>query len=96
MFPLAHAPTQLIPHYALQGSCRVPSYHVLHSDTDLPLHTIERLTYELCYGHYKCSRSVSVPIPIYYADALAERAAVYDENDVLTPLAPQQGERLFF
>ena len=81
---------QLVPHSALQGSCRVPSYHVLHDDTGWPLDVVERLTYDLCYGHYKCNRSVSVPIPIYYADALAERTAGYSE------LAPEQRQRLFF
>jgi eukaryotic translation initiation factor 2C len=39
------------------------------------------LTYALCYTHARCTRSVSVPAPVKYADLLAFRAAYYVDTD---------------
>ena len=40
-----------------------------------------QLTYDLCHGHFKCNRSVSVPSPVYFADLAAERAvSLYEFN----------------
>jgi hypothetical protein len=74
----------LVAHYALQGTARVPSYHVLCNEPNpdpasaapkLEMEEIVQLTYDLCHGHFKCNRSVSVPAPVYYADLAAGRAA---------------------
>jgi hypothetical protein len=80
----------LVAHYALQGTTRVPSYHILanepHSDPAaaaprLEMEEIVQLTYDLCHGHFKCNRSVSVPSPVYFADLAAERAtSLYDHS----------------
>jgi len=73
----------LVAHYALQGTARVPSYHILCNDPNpdaaamapkLEMDEIVQLTYDLCHGHFKCNRSVSVPSPVYFADLAAERA----------------------
>ncbi len=39
------------------------------------------LTYALCYTYARCTRSVSIPAPVKYADLLATRAALYLDND---------------
>eukprot|EP00966_Prymnesium_polylepis_P336734 7391723-Prymnesium_polylepis.3 len=65
----------MVPHYALQGSCQVPSYHVLANTAGWTIDQMERLTYDLCYLHFKCNRPISVPVPIYYADKAAARGA---------------------
>jgi eukaryotic translation initiation factor 2C len=43
------------------------------------------LTYALCYTYARCTRSVSIPAPVKYADLLALRASLYiksnDESD---------------
>lgn len=38
------------------------------------------LTYALCYTYARCTRSVSVPAPVKYADLLAFRATYYIDN----------------
>jgi len=35
------------------------------------------LTYALCYTYARCTRSVSIPAPVKYADLLAFRATYY-------------------
>ena len=35
------------------------------------------VTYALCYTYARCTRSVSVPAPVKYADLLALRASFY-------------------
>ena len=45
----------------------------------LEMDELVQLTYDLCHGHFKCNRSVSVPSPVYFADLAAERAtSLYD------------------
>lgn len=33
------------------------------------------LIFDLCHLHYKCTKSVSIPVPLYYADLMAKRGA---------------------
>lgn len=35
------------------------------------------LTYALCYASARCTRSISIPAPVKYADLLAFRANIY-------------------
>ena len=39
------------------------------------------LTYALCYTYARCTRSVSIPAPVKYADLLAIRATLYIKPD---------------
>ena len=80
----------LVAHSALQGTTRVPSYHILCNEPNadvgasapaLLMEEIVQLTYDLCHGHFKCNRSVSVPSPVYFADLAAERATSLYECD---------------
>ena len=81
----------LVAHFALQGTTRVPSYHILcnepNSDSaaaapSLEMEDVVQLTYDLCHGHFKCNRSVSVPSPVNFADLAAERAtSLYDDDN---------------
>jgi len=97
----------LVAHYALQGTTRVPSYHILCNDPNsdpgaaapkLEMEEIVQLTYDLCHGHFKCNRSVSVPSPVYFADLAAERASHLYEHDnfVGGNFSAEQSSRLFF
>ena len=98
----------MVSHTALQGTAKVPSYHILlnegHSNPDyaVPRKTmqqIEALTFDLCYLHYKCPRSISVPAPVYFADLAAERAKdLYDRNGhfIGGDLNAEQSLRLFY
>ncbi|CAF4622122.1 unnamed protein product [Rotaria socialis] len=38
------------------------------------------LTYALCYTYARCTRSVSIPAPVKYADLLALRGTYYVGN----------------
>ena len=104
----------LVAHYALQGTARVPSYHVLCNEPNpnagfaapkLEMDEIVQLTFDLCHGHFKCNRSVSVPAPVYFADLAAGRAAnlygaegpASKQGDFLgSNFNEQQSLRLFF
>ena len=98
----------LVAHFALQGTTRAPSYHILCNEPNpdpgaaapkLEMEEIVQLTYDLCHGHFKCNRSVSVPSPVYFADLAAERAAnLYDgqRRFIGADFNEQQSLRLFF
>jgi eukaryotic translation initiation factor 2C len=66
----------LLSHFALQGTSRVPSYHVLENTnpSQMSKDNMEELAFDLCFLHFKCPRSISVPVPLYYADLAAKRA----------------------
>jgi eukaryotic translation initiation factor 2C len=91
-----YANFMMVPHYALQGSCQVPSYHVLANTAGWTIDQMERLTYDLCYLHFKCNRPISVPVPIYYADKAAARGAhLIDAQHNLIEATDAAIERLY-
>ncbi|CAF1596210.1 unnamed protein product, partial [Didymodactylos carnosus] len=59
------------------GTSRPTHYHVLYDDNRLTPDKVQMLTYALCYTYARCTRSVSIPAPVKYADLLALRAAYY-------------------
>ena len=86
----------LVPHHALQGTCRVPSYHVLANTAGWSIDQIEELTYDLCHIYFKCPRAVSIPAPVYYADLAATRGAnLYNAAGEFVDLSPAASKRLF-
>jgi hypothetical protein len=72
----------LCSHSGLQGTSRPTYYHVVHDDNSLSPNLIQELTYRLCYGYARCTRSVSVVPPAYYADLVAFRAKFHVKNSV--------------
>ncbi|KAJ3178507.1 hypothetical protein HDU87_003581 [Geranomyces variabilis] len=61
-------------HAGLLGTSRSAHYHVLHDENEFNSDKLQNMTYRLCYLYARCTRSVSVCPPIYYADLVAARA----------------------
>merc|ERR1719445_632635 len=51
-----------------------PAYHVLWDDSNFHADDLEILSYYLCHLYSRCTRSVSIPTPTYYAHLVADRA----------------------
>ncbi|KAL3320560.1 argonaute 1 [Cichlidogyrus casuarinus] len=64
----------LCSHAGIQGTSRPSHYHVLWDDNCFTADDIQNLTYQLCHTYVRCTRSVSVPAPAYYAHLVAFRA----------------------
>ncbi|CAF89690.1 unnamed protein product, partial [Tetraodon nigroviridis] len=58
----------------LQGTSRPSHYHVLWDDNCFSADQLQLLTYQLCHTYVRCTRSVSIPAPAYYAHLVAFRA----------------------
>jgi hypothetical protein len=58
----------------LQGTSRPSHYHVLWDDNSLTADELQQLTYQMCHTYVRCTRSVSIPAPAYYAHLVAFRA----------------------
>ncbi|CAM4856969.1 unnamed protein product [Rotaria socialis] len=67
-------------HHAALGTSRPTHYHVLYDDNKLRPDEVQMLTYALCYTYARCTRSVSIPAPVKYADLLALRGTYYVGN----------------
>lgn len=67
----------LCSHFGIQGTSRPAHYYVLWDDNDFKADTLQRLTYGLCHTYARCSRSVSIPTPVYYAHHATKRAKCY-------------------
>jgi eukaryotic translation initiation factor 2C len=61
----------------VKGTSRPTHYHVLYDDNNLKPDEMQMLTYALCYTYARCTRAVSIPAPVKYADLLAFRATYY-------------------
>uniref|UniRef100_A0A183T6C1 Protein argonaute-1 n=1 Tax=Schistocephalus solidus TaxID=70667 RepID=A0A183T6C1_SCHSO len=64
----------LCSHAGIQGTSRPSHYHVLWDDNHFSADDIQNLTYQLCHTYVRCTRSVSIPAPAYYAHLVAFRA----------------------
>lgn len=64
----------LCSHAGIQGTSRPSHYHVLWDDNNLCADELQQLTYQMCHTYVRCTRSVSIPAPAYYAHLVAFRA----------------------
>ncbi|XP_010249941.1 PREDICTED: protein argonaute PNH1-like [Nelumbo nucifera] len=72
----------LCSHAGIQGTSRPAHYHVLWDENNFTADEIQSLTNNLCYTYARCTRSVSVVPPAYYAHLAAFRARFYMEPEV--------------
>ncbi|PUZ37586.1 hypothetical protein GQ55_9G131000 [Panicum hallii var. hallii] len=67
----------LCSHSGIQGTSRPTHYHVLFDENNFTADALQTLTYNLCYTYARCTRSVSIVPPAYYAHLAAFRARHY-------------------
>ncbi|KAG1347516.1 hypothetical protein COCNU_06G013450 [Cocos nucifera] len=72
----------LCSHAGIKGTSRPTHYHVLLDENRFTADTLQMLTNNLCYTYARCTRSVSVVPPAYYAHLAAFRARYYVESDL--------------
>jgi len=70
----------LVSHASPQGTARPTKYHKLWDDNNIDEDDLQELTYYLCHMFSRCTRSVNLPTPTYYAHLAAFRARVYIEG----------------
>ncbi|XP_077490052.1 protein argonaute-2-like [Amblyomma americanum] len=67
----------LCSHAGIQGTSRPAHYYVVHDDSEFSSNDLQKLSYYLCHTYARCTRSVSIPTPVYYAHLAAFRAKEY-------------------
>lgn len=69
---------------AMIGTARPTLYHVLHDDNKFSSDDIQQLTYWLCHTDMRCTKSVSIPAPVYYAHlaAYGSRSLDFNANNI--------------
>ncbi|KAG6417322.1 hypothetical protein SASPL_119476 [Salvia splendens] len=70
----------LCSHAGIQGTSRPTHYHVLYDENAFTADGLQMLTNSLCYTYARCTRSVSLVPPAYYAHLAAFRARYYIEG----------------
>lgn len=68
-------------HAGIQGTSRPAHYHVLVDENGFTADGLQMLTNNLCYTFARCTRSVSIVPPAYYAHLAAFRARYYMESE---------------
>ncbi|XP_046856736.1 protein argonaute-2-like isoform X2 [Xenia sp. Carnegie-2017] len=74
----------LCSHAGIQGTSKPALYHVLYDDSNFTSDDLQILTNQLCYTYVRCTRSVSIPAPAYYAHHVAFRARHHLKLDSAT------------
>jgi eukaryotic translation initiation factor 2C len=77
----------LYGHAGLLGTSKPAHYNVLVDENNFTADGIQSLSYALCHVYARCTRSVSIPAPVYYAHNVCTRAKNHYD--------PQQVHRLF-
>ncbi|CAM0947478.1 unnamed protein product [Alopecurus aequalis] len=67
----------LCSHAGIKGTSRPAHYHVLWDENNFTADGLQTLTNNLCYTYARCTRSVSIVPPAYYAHLAAFRARFY-------------------
>ena len=61
--------------HALKGTPHPVHYNVLdNNDARLGADEVQRLTFQLCHMFGRCTKTVSLPAPLMWADVAAEKA----------------------
>ncbi|KAK8337586.1 hypothetical protein V6Z11_A09G199300 [Gossypium hirsutum] len=87
----------LCSHAGIQGTSRPAHYHVLWDENKFTADALQSLTNNLCYTYARCTRSVSIVPPAYYAHLAAFRARFYmepetsDSGSMISGLAAGRG-----
>ncbi|KAF9279099.1 hypothetical protein BGZ68_008138 [Mortierella alpina] len=68
-------------HAGLLGTSRPAHYHVLLDENRLTSDVLQELTYKLCFLYARCTRSVSLVPPAYYAHLVAARARFHFKGE---------------
>ncbi|XP_044367382.1 protein argonaute 12 [Triticum aestivum] len=71
----------LCSHAGIRGTSRPTHYHVLLDENRFSADALQTLTYNLCYTYARCTRSVSIVPPAYYAHLAAFRARYYMQDE---------------
>lgn len=71
----------LCSHAGIQGTSRPTHYHVLYDENGFTADALQALTNNLTYTYARCTRSVSIVPPAYYAHLTAFRARYYMEGN---------------
>ncbi|UYV68163.1 AGO1 [Cordylochernes scorpioides] len=74
----------LCSHAGIQGTSRPSHYHVLWDDNQFSSDELQCLTYQLCHTYVRCTRSVSIPAPAYYAHQ-TRPSLVQSKSKIATP-----------
>ncbi|GMJ10787.1 ARGONAUTE 5 [Hibiscus trionum] len=69
-------------HAGIKGTSRPTHYHVLYDENRFSADLLQMLTNSLCYTYARCTKSVSIVPPAYYAHLAAYRARYYVEEDM--------------
>lgn len=67
-------------HAGIQGTSRPTHYHVLLDENGFNANQLQSLSYNLCYLYARCTRSVSLVPPVYYANLVCIRARFHSPN----------------
>ncbi|KAK4286389.1 hypothetical protein QN277_002950 [Acacia crassicarpa] len=68
-------------HAGIKGTSRPTHYHVLFDENYFKADELQTLTNNLCYTYARCTKSVSIVPPAYYAHLAAFRARYYIEGE---------------
>ncbi|XP_054163595.1 protein argonaute-3-like [Oppia nitens] len=88
----------LCSHNGRIGTSRAAHYYVLADENGFSTEDMCKMTYYLCHTYQRCTKSVSIPAPVYYADLAAYRAKVHamgrpDQSDTVSEQGGGDDER---
>lgn len=87
----------LCSHGGIQGTSRPTHYHVIYDDHKFTPDDLQILSYNLCYTFGRCTRSVSVVTPAYYAHLVAFRARFhFSDKKQFMPVSQSLARNMYF
>lgn len=67
-------------HAGIMGTSRPAHYLLLHDDNNLSPESLKIMSYFLCHCYARCTRTVAMPVCVYYAQLIAQRGRYWLKN----------------
>ncbi|KAI9295202.1 Piwi-domain-containing protein [Neoconidiobolus thromboides FSU 785] len=80
-------------HAGLIGTSRPAHYYVLHDENRFTSDGLQMLTNNLCYLFSRCTKSVSIVPPIYYAHLVAARARFHSRSGAWSDIESEASQK---
>lgn len=72
----------LLSHSGIQGTSRPTKYTVLADENGFTSDTLQEFVYKICFTNARCTRSMSLPPPVFYAHLVAYRSRILARVDL--------------
>ncbi|KAF1743845.1 hypothetical protein MXB_589 [Myxobolus squamalis] len=84
----------LLSHKRIKGTAKAAHYKIIHDDSNFTTQQLVEFSFILCHNYSRCSQSVSLPTPTYYAHLCAFRSHFHRNFQEKVPVLVEAKQKM--